>query len=148
VIDVGELIGQVRTLLDQMALAIAVAGSVTILAGIAVLIGAIAASRQARSYDSVILKTLGATRRQILGAQAIEYAVLAVLLALLALALGSAAAWFVITRVFDFGWAPDWAVVMATLAAGTGLTLGIGLVGAVPIITIRPAAALREIQLS
>jgi putative ABC transport system permease protein len=148
VIDVGEVIGQVRTLLDQMALAIALAASVTILAGMAVLVGAIAASRQARSYDSVILKTLGASRRQILGAQAIEYALLAALLALISFGLGTAAAWFVIVEMFDFGWAPDWPTMLATLGAGAALTLGIGLIGSIPIISIRPAAALREIQLA
>ena len=82
VIAVGEVIEQVGTILRQMSSAILVAASVAILAGIAVLVGAIAASRQARSYDSVILKTLGATRGQILGAQAIEYGLVAALLAL------------------------------------------------------------------
>ena len=79
-INVGEVIGQVRAMLDQMSVAISLAGSVTILAGIAVLVGAIAASRQARSYDSVILKTLGATRAHILAAQGLEYALLAAVL--------------------------------------------------------------------
>jgi putative ABC transport system permease protein len=147
VIDVGELIGRVRTLLDQMALAIALAASVTILAGIAVLIGATAASRQARSYDSVILKTLGATRRQILAAQGIEYALLACLLAAISLGLGLAAGWFVIVQMFEFGWAPDWPTILAVLAAGATLTLGIGLIGSIPVISIRPAEALREIQI-
>lgn len=146
VIEVGELIGQVRTLLDQMAVAIGLAGSVTILAGIAVLIGAIAAARQARSYDSVILKTLGATRAQILAAQGLEYALLTAMLALVALALGSAAGWYVIVELFEFGWAPDWPMVLATLAVGGLITLGIGLAGSIPIISVRPAAALRQLE--
>lgn len=148
VIEVGALIGQVRELLEQMAFAIALAGSVTVLAGIAVLIGAISASRQARSYDSVILKTLGATRAQVLAAQGVEYALLALLLGLLALGIGAAAARFIVVTIFDFGWAPDWTVVLATLAAGIVLTLGIGLAGSVPVMSIRPAAALRQLQLS
>ena len=89
VIDVGEIITRVGTLLGQMSAAILLAASVAILAGIAVLIGAIAASRAARSYDSVILKTLGATRWQVLGAQALEYALLAAVLALVSLGLGA-----------------------------------------------------------
>ncbi|WP_246382053.1 ABC transporter permease [Novosphingobium chloroacetimidivorans] len=145
IIEVSEVLGQVRTILDQMATAILLSASVAILAGIAVLVGAIAASRQARSYDSVILKTLGATRAQILGAQALEYALLAGLLCSVALVLGTGAAWYVIVEVFEFRWAPDWGVVLATLAGGSVLTLGIGLVGSLPLLAVRVAPALRKL---
>ncbi len=145
VIAVSEVIEQVSGLLEQMSSAIVAAASIAILAGIAVLIGAIAASRQARSYDSVILKTLGATRLQILGTQVMEYALLAATLALVSLALGMGAAWYVIVQVFDFGWAPDWGVVIATLAGGALLTLGIGLAGSIPLMSLRPSRALREL---
>ncbi|WP_448657944.1 ABC transporter permease [Sphingomonas sp. CJ99] len=143
VIDVGEVVAQVSVLLGQMSTAILLAGSVAILAGIAVLVGAIAASRQARAYDSVILKTLGATRWQVLGAQAIEYALLASVLAGVALALGLGAAWFVIVRIFEFGWSPDWVLVLGTLGVGALGTLAIGLAGSIPIMSVRPAQALR-----
>ena len=93
----------------------------------------------------MILKTLGATRWQILGGQAIEYGLLASMLALVALALGLTAAWFVIVRIFEFTWAPDWWVVLATLGGGALLTLGIGLAGAIPLMSIRPARALRQL---
>jgi putative ABC transport system permease protein len=145
VIDVGDLIAQVGTILEQIALAILVAASVAVLAGIAVLIGALAASRQARSYDSVILKTLGATRRQILVTQALEYGLLAVLLTAVSLALGLAGAWFVIVRVFEFAWSPDWTVVLGTLLAGIVLTLGIALLSSLPLLRLRPATALRSL---
>lgn len=145
IIAVSEVVGQVRTILDQMATAILLSASVAILAGIAVLVGAIAASRQARSYDSVILKTLGATRRQILAAQAAEYGLLAALLAGVSLALGLGAAWYVIVQVFEFDWAPDWPRVLATLLGGALLTLGIGLAGSLPLMSVRPAQALRRL---
>ncbi|EZP72744.1 ABC transporter permease [Sphingomonas paucimobilis] len=145
IIEVGEVVGQVTLLLGQMATAIILSGSVAILAGIAVLIGAIAASRQTRAYDSVILKTLGATRWQILGSQAIEYALLAAILAFVALALGLGAAWFVIVRIFEFTWSPDWMLVAGTLTAGGVLTLAIGLLGSIPLMSVRPARALRSL---
>lgn len=145
VIAVGQIIAQVGEIMTQMSAAIVSAASVAILAGIAVLVGAIAASRQARSYDSVILKTLGATRAQLLGGQALEYGLLAIMLALVALALGSMAAWFVIVRIFEFSWSPDWLVVLATLGGGALLTLGIGLAGSIPLLSVRPASALRQL---
>jgi putative ABC transport system permease protein len=91
------------------------------------------------------LKTLGATRLQLLGGQAIEYALLAAILAGVALLLGSGAAWVVIVQLFEFRWAPDWAVVLATLGAGAVLTLGIGLAGSIPLLSVRPARALRQL---
>jgi putative ABC transport system permease protein len=145
VIAVSEVIGQIGGILEQMSSAIVAAASIAILAGIAVLIGAIAASRQARSYDSVILKTLGATRVQVLGTQALEYGLLAAVLASVSLLLGMGAAWYVIVQVFEFGWAPDWFVVLATLGGGALITLGIGLAGSIPLMSVRPSRALREL---
>ena len=98
----------------------------------------------ARSYDSVILKTLGATRGQLLLGQALEYGLLATILAGVALGLGSLAAWTVIVQIFDFRWAPDWSTVLATLGGGALLTLGIGLAGSLPLLSLRPARALRQ----
>ncbi len=144
-IEVGEVVGQVTTLLSQMAQAIAAAASIAILAGIAVLVGAIAASRQSRIYDSVILKLLGSTRRQILGAQAIEYGILSMLLGLLALALGLGAAYYVVVQIFDFKFAPDPIVLAITLIGGAGITFILGMIGSLPILAARPAEALRSL---
>jgi len=144
-IEVRDVVSQVTTLLTQMSQAVAAAASIAILAGIAVLIGAIAASRERRVYDSVILKLLGATRGQILGAQAMEYAVLAGILALLALGLGLAAAWYVVTQLFDFRFAPDPVIVGLTLIGGAGLSFLIGIAGSWPLLSAKPAQALRSL---
>ena len=144
-IQVRDVVSQVTTLLTQMSQAIAAAASIAILAGIAVLIGAIAASRERRVYDSVILKLLGATRGQILGAQGVEYGLLAAILALLSLALGLAAAWYVVTQIFDFTFAPDPVIVGLTLLGGAGLSFLIGIAGSWPLLSARPARALRSL---
>lgn len=144
-IEVRDVVSQVTTLLTQMSQAIAAAASIAILAGIAVLIGAIAASRERRVYDSVILKLLGATRSQILGAQGLEYAVLAGILAALALGLGLASAWYVVTQLFDFRFAPDPVIVGLTLLGGAGLSFLIGIAGSWPLLSAKPAQALRSL---
>ena len=144
-VKVKEIASQIGDILNQMATAIAAAASIAIFSGIAVLVGAIAASRQTRVYDSVILKLLGATRAQILTVQAIEYAVLAFLLSAVALGLGLFAGWFVITQIFQFTWQPDWGIVLLTLAIGGIVTLSIGLLGSIPVLSAKPARALREL---
>ena len=144
-IRVKDVVAQVSSLFGQLATAIRAAASVTLAAGVAVLVGAIAASRRARLYDAVLLKLLGASRLQILAAQAIEYALLAMIVAGLALAVGTAGGWYIVTAIFDMRWAPDWAVVFTTLGLGAIGTLGIGLLGSLPILAARPAAALRTL---
>lgn len=93
----------------------------------------------------MILRTLGATRRQVLAVQALEYAFLSIVLSLLALALGLGGAWYVVTQLFSFQWLPDYAAIAATLVGGAGLTMAIGLIGAWPILGARPAQALRQL---
>jgi putative ABC transport system permease protein len=144
-IRVGDVIATVGALFGQLATAVAAAAAVAIVAGIAVLVGAVLAARQARVYDAVLLKLLGATRRQILLVQATEYALLAIIVALVALGIGTAAGWYVVTMLFELPWAPDWAVVLATLATGTGVILVIGLLGSLPALAARPARALRSL---
>ena len=144
-IRVKEVVETVSLMLSQLAVAVRAAASVAILAGIAVLVGALAASRRARTYDSVILKLLGATRGRILAAQAAEFAALALVVALVALGLGSAAGWWVVVRIFELEWAPDWAAVAATLALGALVTLLLGLLGSLPALAARPARALRAL---
>lgn len=144
-VAVRDVVTQVTALLTQMSQAIAAAASIAILAGIAVLIGAIAASRERRVYDSVILKLLGATRGQILAAQGVEYGLLAGVLAILALGLGLASAWYVVTQLFDFRFAPDPAIVGLTLLGGAGLSFLIGIAGSWPLLSARPARALRSL---
>jgi len=145
VIEVGGILVEARNLLQQVSLATLAAAAVTVLAGLAVLMGAIAAARAARTYDTVMLRVLGASRRQILLLQLAEYGLIAGVLALVALGLGSALAWVVITRLFEFDWLPDWGQVLGVLGLGVGLVLAFALVGSLPLLRAKPARALREL---
>jgi putative ABC transport system permease protein len=144
VVRVKDVLGQVGGIVVQMGTAVRAAASVAILAGIAVLVGALAAQARARIYDNVILKTLGATRRQLMQAAALEYAGLGLLVALIALGLGALSGWVVVTKVLAFGWSPDWGVALATALVGALVTLGLGLVGAWRTLGVKVAAVLRE----
>lgn len=145
VIEIGGLIVEGRKLLEQISLATLAAAAVTVLAGLAVLLGAIAAARAARTYDTVVLRVLGASRRQILTLQLAEYGIITGLLALVALALGGVLAWIIITAVFSFDWLPDWRVVFGVLGIGLGLVLTFALAGSLPLLRAKPASALREL---
>ncbi len=145
VIEVGGVMRQARTLLEQVGLATLAAAGVTVLAGIAVLLGAIAAARAQRSYDTVVLRVLGASRRQVLALLLLEYALLAGVLALVALALGGVAGWLVIVKLFEFDWLPDWGVVAGTLGAGLATVIVFAVLASLPLLREKPAQALRAL---
>ncbi|WP_299193512.1 FtsX-like permease family protein [uncultured Erythrobacter sp.] len=145
VIEVGEVLSQARVILEQVGLATLAAAAVAVLAGLAVLMGAIAAARAARTYDTVVLRVMGASRRQILGLQLAEYGLIAASLALVALALGSALGWVIITQLFEFDWLPDWGAVLSVLGLGLAMVLAFALGGSLPLLRAKPAQALREL---
>ena len=88
---------------------------------------------------------LGASRRQLLLLQLAEYGLLALVLAGVALALGSGLAWLVIVELFEFDWLPDWLRILAVLGTGLLLVLAFALGGSLPLLRARPAQALREL---
>ena len=145
VIEVGGVLEQARTILEQVGIATLAAASVAVLAGLSVLLGAIAAARAARTYDTVVLRVLGADRRQILIMQLIEYVALAGALAFVALGIGSLAAWLVVTQLFEFDWLPDWGEVLAVLGLGIGVVLAFALGASLPLLRAKPAQALRAL---
>lgn len=145
VIEVGDVLQQARTILGQVGLATFAAASVAVLAGLAVLIGAIAAARAARTYDTVVHRVLGASRRQVLAMQLAEYGLLALVLAGVALGLGTGLGWLVITQLFEFDWLPDWGAILGVLGLGLAFVLIFALAGSLPLLRAKPAQALREL---
>ena len=128
-IRVGEVLDLVREVLDRIAATVRVASGVTLLAGILVLAGAAAAGHRRRVYDSVVLKVLGATRRRVLQAYAIEYGLLGAATAVVAGLVGTVAAWAAVTQMMEFEWLFQPWIVIATVAGSAALTLAFGFVG-------------------
>ncbi|WP_336985942.1 ABC transporter permease [Altererythrobacter aquiaggeris] len=145
VIEIGQVVRDARVILEQVGTAILAAASVAVLAGLAVLLGAIAAARASRTYDTVVLRVLGASRRQVLLVQLAEYLVLSLVLAIVALALGSGLAWLVVVQLFEFEWLPDWTQVLGVLGAGLAMVVGFALAGSLPLLRAKPASALRAL---
>lgn len=145
IVDLREALGQVNDLLGQILFAVRAAASVTIAAGVAVLVGALAAGRRARTYDAVILKMLGATRAQVLRAAAIEYGALAAVVGVLALALGLIAGWGVLHFVLSLPFAPAPGPVLATVALGALVTVALGLAGSWSALGAPPNRVLRTL---
>jgi putative ABC transport system permease protein len=143
VISVREQLEAATDLFDRLALAVRGAAAVAALAGLLVLAGAIAARARARTREAATLKVLGASRAQILAAYILEYGAVGVIAGAAGVALGYAAAWPVVVKVFHAKWSMDWAGVAALLAAASVVAAIGGLLAAFQALSKRPAPALR-----
>ena len=109
-----------RNFIEQFSLAIRVAASVALVTSVLVLAGALAAGNRNRLHDAVVLKMLGATRRTLVGAYALEYLLIGLATAVFAILAGSVAAWFVVDTMMNLTFAPEPLVAVATIAIVAG----------------------------
>ncbi|MCW3796264.1 FtsX-like permease family protein [Sphingomonas sp. BN140010] len=144
-IRVAEVVERIQTILDAMDAAIRLATGLAILIGVAVLAGAVAATRASRARESVLLKLVGATRRQVLAAQLIEFGLMSGAIALVALLLGTAAGWAVVGPWFKLPFRPDWGSLIGLPLAGIAVAVAVALLTAWPALRARPAEALRSL---
>ncbi|HEU4987751.1 MAG TPA: ABC transporter permease [Rhizobiaceae bacterium] len=144
-VRVKDALDVVNRLVGQLATAIRVAAAVALVASVLVLSGALAAGNRARIHDAVVLKTLGATRRTLIAAFSLEYMLIGLATAVFALAAGSAAAWFVISRIMQLPtvFLPD--VAVFTILAALILTVGFGLIGTWRVLGHKAAPVLRNL---
>jgi putative ABC transport system permease protein len=77
--------------------------------------------------------------------QLAEYGLLAIILAVVALGLGTSLAWLVIVQLFEFDWLPNWAEILGVLGAGLLFVLAFALAGSLPLMRAKPAQALRAL---
>ncbi|WP_300973115.1 FtsX-like permease family protein [Sphingomonas sp. LHG3406-1] len=144
-IRVSDVVERVTTILEGLDSAIRLATLVAILIGVTVLAGAVAATRRTRARESVLLKLVGATRGQVLTAQGIEFASMSGGIVLLAFLTGSAAAWAVVTQLFELPFRPDWPSLLLLPIAGMAVSILTALAAAWPALKARPATALRSV---
>ncbi|MEO0496140.1 MAG: FtsX-like permease family protein [Pseudomonadota bacterium] len=144
-VRVKDAIDAVNDLIGQIAIAIRAAAALTLVASVLVLAGALSSGSQMRVHDSVVLKTLGATRRTLISAFATEYGILGLATAGFALGSGVAAAWFVVTQIMTFDFVVSPLLALATIVSALVLTIGLGLISTWRILGQKVAPVLREL---
>lgn len=144
IIAVADVVRQVSDLLGQMATAVRIGAGLVVAAGLAVLVGALASARHVRQREAVLLKLLGGSRGQLLGAQALEYALLGTLVAAVALLLGTVGGYYTVVSLLEMPWAPDWTQLLGLVLASVGITMGLGLVSGLRLLGVRVGRALRD----
>lgn len=140
-----EVLENVEVLLLQIKGAIDVMASITIVAGILVLSGAIAAGHKGRVYDSAVLKVVGATRMDILKAYIFEFAILGVATGVVAILLGTVAAYGIVVGIMELEWTFSLQIPLIIVVAAIFMTMSIGMFSIWKAMSVRPAQVLRGI---
>ncbi|MBL8906139.1 MAG: FtsX-like permease family protein [Rhizobiales bacterium] len=143
-VRVKDAIDTVSDLLGKMLAAIRGANILTLITGVLVLAGALAAGLSGRIYDAVVLKTYGATRRQLIQAFIAEYAVLGIAAAIFGIAVGSLAAWFLAYWILEMPWQFSPATAILTALVAMAITIAAGLAATWRALTAKPAPMLRN----
>jgi putative ABC transport system permease protein len=143
-VRVKDALDIVSGLLEQMLVAIRGANVLTLFTGILVLAGALAAGLSERLYEAVVLKTYGASKRQLVGAFVIEYAGLGLAAAAFGLAVGSAASWFLARFILEMPWSFSAVTATATALIAMLVTIVAGLAVTWTALSAKPAPYLRN----
>jgi putative ABC transport system permease protein len=127
-----EVLEKVGEVLGRLAQGVSLLGGFTVLAGIVILAGAVSSTVVRRGREIALLKTLGSTRREVIGMFLVENALLGFVAGVVGTAGGSVLARTVVTRGFDlvYEWDPVYlflaVVATALLTALTSIGAGWG----------------------
>ena len=142
-IDLTLILQTLDSILSKISFAVRFMALFTVATGLVVLVGAILTGRYQRVHESILLRTLGASRKQVLRILLVEYAALGFLAALTGTVLSVAAGWALSHFVFDVQFAPPmWSLavsltIMPVLTVWIGLLMSRGILGRPPLEILR-----------
>ncbi len=143
-IDLTQILKSVDEVLGKVSFVIRFMALFSILTGLLVLISSIYQGKFARIRESVLLRTLGASRRQILAINALEYFLLGALACLAGIGLSVAGAWALAQFVFKIPFEVEWWPLATTFGVITVITLVIGLFNSREVVNKPPLEVLRQ----
>jgi len=142
-IDLTSVIQTVDSILSKVALVIRVMSLFTVGAGVIVLASTIWSGRYQRLQESILLRTLGASRAQIWKILCAEYFLLGVFASLTGIVLAVGASWGLAKFVFKLGYAPSVWPLFVAASAVSFLTVAVGLIASRGVGSAPPLEILR-----
>jgi putative ABC transport system permease protein len=143
VIDGREMLGTIRAVIENVTLAVTVVGSLVVLSGLLILIGAVAMTKFRRIYEAAIFKTLGATRRMIASVLLLEYGVLGALAGTIGSVGAIALTWGISRFALDIPWKPLPLISAAGILISAFLVALVGVAASWEVLQRKPLATLR-----
>ena len=144
IVRLRDSLKQVEAMLTTTSRVILLVAGFTVFSGILVMASAILSTTERRRYDTVILKVLGASKRQIITIYALEFILLAACTAVLSLGLGTIAAWGVMQLMIFKSFTVFPVIMISTVILSVITLLIVGLYAVRGVFNTRPLALLRN----
>ncbi len=142
-IDLTSVIQTVDSILSKVAIVIRVMSLFTVGAGVIVLASTIWSGRYQRLQESILLRTLGASRMQIWKILCAEYFLLGLFASVTGIVLALLASWGLAKFVFKLGYAPSILPLFVAAGAVSALTVAVGLIASRGVGSAPPLEILR-----
>ncbi|MEO6000123.1 MAG: FtsX-like permease family protein [Chitinophagaceae bacterium] len=144
IIDLGLVLSILDKIMDKIGFVIRFMAGFSMITGLIVLIASVIISKYQRIQESVLLRTLGASRKQIFVIIALEYFFLGALAAFTGIVLSLGGSWALAKYVFDARFSPQFIPVLLVFFIVSILTVIIGLANSRSVVTRPPLEILRE----
>ena len=144
IIDLNLILEVLDEVLGKIGFVVRFMAAFSILTGLIVLIASVFISKYQRVQESVLLRTLGASRKQIGQITALEYFFLGALAAATGLGLATAASWALAVYMFDAPFSPSIFPVLIIFFSISGLTALIGWLNSRDVVRKPPLEVLRR----
>jgi putative ABC transport system permease protein len=143
-IDLGLVLQTLDGIFTRVSLVVRFMAMFVAVTGVIVLAGAVLTGRFQRVRENVLLRTLGATRRQVQRIMLAEYGVLGVLAAATGSLLAVGANWLLVHFVFETRFTLSPLLLLAAVMAVTGITVVTGLLASRGVCDHPPLEVLRQ----
>jgi putative ABC transport system permease protein len=144
IIDLSLVLSIVDKLLDKVGFVIRFMAGFSIFTGLIVLIASVLISKYQRIQESVLLRTLGASRKQIYYITALEYFFLGALAAATGIVLSLGISWMLAKFIFNTEFTLQWLPLLIVFVTVCLLTVFIGLINSRTVVNRPPLEILRE----
>lgn len=144
VVNIADALEIVQQVVDQIALVIRFLSAFAILAGAVILAASVAGTRFRRIREVVILKTLGATRKQVVRIFAVEFLTLGIVAGVMGALLGAAFSAIVLKKLMDAKFHLDPKAMLIAVVLTAILAQISGWLASVRILRQKPLEALRN----
>lgn len=144
IIDLGLVLRILDKLMEKVGFVVRFMAGFSIITGLVVLIASVLISKYQRIQESALLRTLGASRKQIYFITGLEYLFLGIFAAFTGIILSLVASWLLARFLFETPFSPQWLPLLGTMIGVSFLTVIIGLTNSRSVVRRPPLDVLRE----